>query len=161
MSKILFLDFDGVVNTPQWYTNYAGEYVCTYTNQGDCHVVNNYQACQWVSEFCMRNGYKIVITSSWRLHRGGCKAALYNGGLRPEVEVLGETAVLNQRRGDEIDLWLRTHPDVEEYIIFDDEDDFLYKQKSHLIKCTQNGFLANEFDKAQIMVKRGKTKYEG
>ena len=160
MSKILFLDFDGVVNTPQWYVNTAGEYVVNYTHKGVYHIVNNYQACQWVSAFCLRNDYQIVVSSSWRIHNG-CKAALYNGGLRKEVQIVGETPVLGSRRngrGYEIDEWLKAHPEVTDYIILDDEDDFLLKQKRHLILCTQDGFLGEEFDKANRLVRRGKTR---
>lgn len=48
MSKVIFLDYDGVVNTPMWDTD--GKH-CSYAHPGD-NKVNNFQAVQWLSEAC-------------------------------------------------------------------------------------------------------------
>ena len=61
-SRVLFLDYDGVVNTLMW--NDKGTRV-SYNFPKD-NKVNNFQAVQWVSEFCLKCKYDIVVTSSWR-----------------------------------------------------------------------------------------------
>lgn len=141
--NVLFLDYDGVVNVPMW--NDEGtkcEY--GYPKQGR---VNNFQACQWVSEFCQKFNYKIVVISTWR-KRDNYKECLYNGGLRKNVEIIGKTESLYpQTRGDEIRDWLLRHPEVDKFIIFDDEviDGLEDKQ----ILCTNSyGFGEDEFNKA-------------
>ncbi len=84
--NVLFLDYDGVVNTPMW--DETGE-KCTYNFPQD-NKVNNFQCVQWVSEFCQKYGYSIVVSSSWR-NRENYRECLLNGGLRDGIEILGKT----------------------------------------------------------------------
>lgn len=53
--NVLFLDYDGVVNTPMWDDDGKR---CTFNFPSD-NKVNNFQCVQWVSEFCQRYDYKI------------------------------------------------------------------------------------------------------
>ena len=87
-SRICFLDYDGVVNTPMW--NAEGT-VCSYgfPKQGK---VNNFQAVQWLSEACQKFGYDIVVTSTWRLH-DNYKDCLINGGLRAGMGYCGTSSI--------------------------------------------------------------------
>lgn len=117
-NKILFLDYDDVVNIPMW--NEKGTQ-CKY-NHPVHNKVNDFQAVQWVSEFCCRFHYDIVVCSSWR-DMPNYKECLINGGLRDGIEIVGATddlSYLNGSRGDEIEKWLSEHPEVKYYIIFDD-----------------------------------------
>lgn len=127
--NVLFLDYDGVVNTPMW--DDTGKH-CRFNYSRD-NKVNNFQAVQWVSKFCREYGYDIVVTSTWRCE-DNYKDCLVNGGLWEDVKILGRTPyVLNGERGDEIQKYLEEHPDVENFLIFDDDSDMgvLY---DHLIK---------------------------
>ena len=63
-NRVLFLDYDGVVNTPMW--NEKGT-ICRYNMPKDGKV-NNFQAVQWISEFCQKFHFQIVVTSTWRTH---------------------------------------------------------------------------------------------
>lgn len=143
-SRICFLDYDqdGVVNTPMW--NAEGT-VCSYgfPNQGK---VNNFQAVQWLSEACQKFGYDIVVTSTWRLD-DNYKECLINGGLRKGIEVLGRTPRFSgQPRGTEIKAYLEEHPEIQYYVIVDDEADMLPEQMSHFIKTNgDTGFNLSEF----------------
>lgn len=146
--NILFLDFDGVVNTPMWDNNHN----CKYNFPEDGKV-NNFQACQWVSEFCEKYNYKIVVTSTWRKE---CtvqqlRDILYNGGLRDDVEIIGKTPFVHYFRDREILEWFGGRKDVEKYMIFDDENyyDKCKCLKERFVQCRDDcGFLNEDYDKA-------------
>jgi hypothetical protein len=46
-------------------------------------------------------------------------------------ETVGMTPSVGRYRGHEIDAWLQEHPDVENYVILDDDSDILDHQMSH------------------------------
>lgn len=130
--NVLFLDYDGVVNTPMW--NEDGTR-CSY-NDPHNNKVNNFQAVQWISEFCQKANYCIVVTSTWRFY-DNYKECLINGGLRKGIQIIGKTERLkdrDKRRGYEIKAYLESHPDIEKYIIVDDEDSILEDQKKYFIQ---------------------------
>lgn len=145
--KVIFLDYDGVVNTPMWELR-AGKWICSFAFPKD-NTVNNPQAVQWVSEFCENYGYSIVVSSTWR-HKDNYKECLINGGLREGIKILGKTPYVRcGHRGDEISQWLEQHPDVDQYLIFDDDTDMTI-HKDRLVKCdTSVGFLEREFERAE------------
>ena len=141
-SRVLFLDYDGVVNTLMW--NEQGTEL-SYNFPSD-NKVNNFQAVQWLSAFCLKCKYDIVVTSSWREERN-YRECLINGGLRKGIKILGCTKLLDGRsRGEEIADYLNSHPEIRQYIIVDDEDDLLVGQRRHFVKVNGNyGFLKPEY----------------
>jgi hypothetical protein len=145
-SRVVFLDYDGVVNTPMW--NAEGTH-CSYgfPKQGK---VNNFQAVQWVSEACQKFDYSIVVTSTWRFD-DNYKECLINGGLRNNIEILGRTPSFrdqNLPRGAEIKAYLDEHPEITYYVIVDDEEDILPEQTEHFILTDgDTGFNLKEFIK--------------
>lgn len=147
----MFLDFDGVVNTPIWNIE-NDKYTCKFAMPSD-NKVNNFQAVQWVSDFCQKYDYKIVVTSTWR-YLCDYVLCLKNGGLREGIEILGSTSIMrDKQRGDEISKYLEEHQDVENYIIFDDDMDMTV-HADKLIKCDAVvGFTMNEFKQAERLHK--------
>ena len=143
-NKVLFLDYDGVVNIAMW--NAKGSR-CTF-NFPSHNKVNHFQAVQWVSEFCQKCGYDIVVTSTWRLD-ANYKECLENGGLRNTIKILGRTKDLWElSRGHEIASYLKDHPEIEYYIIVDDENDMLPEQQDHFVQTdSDRGFGRPEFEK--------------
>lgn len=145
-SRVIFLDYDGVVNTPMW--NDKGT-KCNYNFPSDGKV-NNFQAVQWISECCKKFRYDIVVTSTWRWSHN-YKDCLINGGLRSGIEILGRTEDLwtverPACRGDEIAKYLADHPEIKYYIIIDDEDDMLPEQMDHFIQTNGNvGFSLDDY----------------
>ena len=171
--KILFLDFDGVVNTIYFDENGKGDYGSPSDNK-----VNNWQAICWLNELYEKVPYSIVVTSCWRIGRTNKELTdiLYNSGLNKDIEILGKTVQLNSHkrdycfnifghwftkhttRGREIDYWINSFnnlPDdlpikdkhtIDDFIILDDDAD-MWKYKKHLIKTTQNGFGVVELQK--------------
>ncbi len=143
-SRIVFLDYDGVVNTPMW--NDKGT-KCTYNFPQD-NKVNNFQAVQWLSEACQKFHYDIVVTSTWRWDKN-YKECLINGGLREGIEILGRTPELrDQPRGAEIKKYIEDHPEIKYYVIIDDDADMLPEQIGHFINTdTLVGFTLNDFNR--------------
>jgi len=141
----VFLDYDGVVNTPMWD---ADGKECRYNFPED-NKVNNFQCVQWVSEFCQKYHYDIVVTSTWRFDTNYADC-LRNGGLRDGIEILGKTPTLyGKTRGDEIRAYLEAHPEVERFLIFDDDSD-VEGMEDHLVLCScYTGFGIADFQEAE------------
>lgn len=143
--NVIFLDYDGVVNIPMW--NEDGTH-CRY-NFPDDNKVNHFQAVQWISEFCLKYDYKIVVSSTWRMD-DNYKECLINGGLREGIEILGKTKRLGSTRGHEIDVYLEEHPEITGYIIIDDDDDFTNKQHDRFVETRDDvGFMEHDYNKAR------------
>lgn len=118
--KILFLDFDGVVNTPMWNSE-ARQFEMNFPHH---NKVNNKQAVDLISRFCKMFDFQIVVTSDWRLN-SNWRECLLNGGLDPTITILDRTdnlwqPGLSQSRGLEIHQWLDNHC-CECFIIVDDD----------------------------------------
>ena len=170
--KIIFLDFDGVINT------------LFFDEEGQLHYgarngekVNNFQAINWLNMLNIEIPFDIVITSTWRIGKSKKDLAdiLYNSGLSRDIQVIGKTPSYNRyintdysfylfghyfsrntRRGREIDLFIKqliyfdkelyNKYDFKDFIILDDDND-MWKYKKNLIKCTDAGFTINEYGK--------------
>lgn len=146
MSKrVLFLDYDDVVNKAMWKKKSDETYCCTYNFPSDGKV-NDEQAVQWVSEFCEKFGYSIVVSSSWRIH-SNYKECLMDAGLRDGICIDGKTPeCLNESRGYEISMYLKEHPEIEEYIILDDMGShYFIGHEDHLVQIISGSFGINEF----------------
>ena len=161
--NVLFLDYDGVVNTPMWDES-GSKWRFNFPEDGK---VNNFQAVQWISEFCQKCDYSIVVTSSWRLD-SNYRECLINGGLRSDVKILGRTEDLfsprkdlefsGQSRGVEINKYLSDHPEIKNYIIVDDEDDcFDEQQRARFVQTdSTTGFSMNDMRKCRKIHARQK-----
>jgi hypothetical protein len=147
--NIVFLDFDGVVNIPYWQKDENGKLRSRFNFPRD-GIVNSYQAVQWVSEFCERYNYSIVVSSTWRMGKFDYRKCLYDSGLREHIKVLGATPVIwDADRGDEITEYLKQHPEIENYLIFDDDEDMTVHM-DRLVKCDGVvGFTLREYNYAE------------
>lgn len=145
--NVVFLDYDGVVNTPRWDKDENGKWHCRYNFPIDGKV-NNEGAVQWISEFCEKYNYSIVVTSTWR-EWGNYQICLRNAGLRDNIEILGGVPVLRKKRHFEIEAYLEEHPEIENYLIFDDENT-IYELRTHLVLCNcDEGFGLREYREAE------------
>ena len=145
MEKYIFLDFDGVINTPK------GKF--------DKNAVTN------LRRLLERTDAKVVISSTWRL-----QGMEYIQQLWQEYQLPGEVIDLTPScnstnfsnvdgqeewqglhgcKGLEIAEWLRLNAkEPFHYIILDDEEDFLFSQREHLVKVEGSKGL----DKADVRV---------
>ncbi len=122
IENILFLDYDGVINTDLY--NYGQE------------PFN--QACMMnVEKLCKEYDLKIVVTSSWREYND-YPEYLRKSGLSEEIEIRGCTEILHMFREDEIKDYLKNHIYIHKFVILDDIKDLGDLEQYHV--CT-------EFDK--------------
>lgn len=136
MSKVVFLDFDGVITTLKSNWNIDNSKV------------------DMVKQICDATGAKIVISSSWRR----CTVEKTIEDITIGEELIGHNPFPYHEyivdvtprmyglkkgnkekhyglcRGVEIDRWLWEHEDVTNYVILDDDSDMLLYQKKHFIK---------------------------
>lgn len=149
MKRVVFLDYDGVVNRNMW-TKVNGEWVCRFGYPEDGQV-NDEQAVQWISEFCEKYGYDIVVTSTWRKYPEW-ESCLRNAGLRDNIKILGCTALPTKNRAEEISDYLAEHNEIKEYLIFDDKRELAKACPEHLVLCDPiRGFGEHEYEKAVEM----------
>lgn len=146
-TPIIFLDFDGVINTP--FILYKEPRVNNHIDK----FVSNLQAIKLLNWIYSEYKFDIVISSTWRLGLSleELKEILLNSGLNPEIKILGVTPDLRHkkydhhiklpfkkhifihtRRGHEIDLWLKQNNFKGKFIILDDDKD-MWKHKDKLI----------------------------
>jgi hypothetical protein len=91
---------------------------------------------KWLSEWCNETDTKICVSSTWKHHFGTkgyvstpekWEDAFIKLGFNPGTYV-GITGDRRTLRGEEIKDWLDNHPEVEDYVILDDDSDMLPEQ---------------------------------
>jgi hypothetical protein len=91
---------------------------------------------KWLSEWCNETNTKICVSSTWKHHFGTkgyvstpekWEDAFQLLGFNPGTYV-GITGDRRTLRGEEIQDWLDNHPEVEDYVILDDDSDMLPEQ---------------------------------
>ena len=81
---------------------------------------------------------RIVISSTWRLYKDlsvEMFTRLKEAGLYTD-RIIDVTPALKGERGDEIQAWLALHPDIQYFVIIDDDED-MGRLKDHLVKCNR------------------------
>lgn len=161
--KIIFLDFDGVLNSAQsaqfwhsrrdqtqWENNMYRDWPGTlreYIAMEFCPIsLGN------VEELVKRvPGVKIVVSSTWRLGETPetLKKILSPSKIVGDAIIDVTPAFRDAERGEEIKAWLDKHPEVTNYVIIDDDDDMLESQKNNFVN-TDNylGFMFHDMIKA-------------
>lgn len=123
--KVIFLDFDGVITIPpKWYIN---------ANK-----------IKWIKKIVDKTDAKIVVSSSWRRENvketindmiGKTKRCPRNKMLYWLIDNLYDvTHTYKGLRGQEIKDWLNERNDIENYVIIDDDGDFLDEQLYHFVQ---------------------------
>jgi len=127
-NKVLFLDIDGVLNSKLYY-----KYIykpSDFVSRFDPYCVILVK--RLIEEFSL----KIVISSSWR--NGSVNRLMKELNEYNMVEYLHEDwhtpVVRRASRGKEIKLWLDSHPEVQDYLILDDNENLLDNQFSRFVK---------------------------
>lgn len=128
--KVVFLDIDGVL--------------CTSRTMliGHDHRFDPIGVAMLRRLFDDHPDWRIVMSSTWRMF-GGAGAVLRSHGLMNthQDEATGQDPKMF--RSNEIQAWLDAHPEVEHYLIIDDEEgDIVGEHKKHLVKTSMmNGIL--------------------
>lgn len=139
MTKIIFLDIDGVLNSQLWYIRTKGS-----RERDD---LDN-EAIGFLNDLIEKTGAKVVVTSTWRLGRtiDELQEILTRNGFTGEViDKTKDLRIGNDGdsilRGNEILQWIKSHPEIigcyysdyKNYVIFDDDSDMLYWQRNNFI----------------------------
>lgn len=150
MSKpIIFLDFDGVVETIYWEKAEDGTWSFNI-HKSSREELNNKQAIGWLNELYRKVPYDIVVSSTWRIGMtiDELQTLLINSGFNPDIKVVGVTPVLHRQRGQEIQAWLDTVSFAGKFIIIDDDVDMCHLLPLLVRTDCQLGFTIYDFQKA-------------
>ena len=146
---IIFLDFDGVVETIYWEKDTDGSWSFNVHKSGR-EELNNKQAIGWLNELYNKVPYDVVISSTWRMGMSTdeLQELLIKSGFNPAIKVLGKTPILYQQRGLEIQEWIDTAEFKGKFIIIDDDSDMCHLLPL-LVRCDcQLGFTIYDYQKA-------------
>lgn len=169
MERFIFLDFDGVLNTGRYQRELQ-----TRGEMGRDAFGPRFdpQAVDALRMLLERSGAQLVITSSWRTEGLAALRDLWQSRSLPG-EVTGVTPFYLYGaycsspqeepfmgftpgcRGLEIAEWLTRHaePDAS-YVILDDEEDFLLRQASRLVRINpETGLTSVDARKAMVVLK--------
>lgn len=156
--RIVFLDFDGVLNSEAymhriWKERKAGKAV-TFMHRHTDEICP--EMAQRVLSICEQADASVVISSSWRLLHTmeEIKAMLTEVGAGAlAARIIGRTPSpkrLRSMRGDEIDQWLKEFGDpVTAFVILDDDSDMLNSQKPMFVQTHwQTGIMDHHVEQA-------------
>lgn len=122
--KVAFLDVDGVLNMH---------------NSGGMYALNR-NRLRLLEEIIKDTGANIVVSSTWRNYPDAMKKLSHKLGYRG-LKIFGVTDRLGfsetgerYYRGHEIQKWLDEHPEVENYVILDDDSDMLDSQLRNFVQ---------------------------
>ncbi len=144
--KILFLDIDGVLNSEEYYRNRS--------NSGEDFSRFDPSSVSLIKALVEEFSLKIVISSTWRygaidrlmheLKRNKLINYLYHDWFTPVIHPA--------HRGTEIKLWLDLHPEVNDYVIIDDDDNILDEQKKKYVKtCLHKGMNKEHYTRVRAI----------
>lgn len=130
--KIIFLDFDGVLNSEKYVRN------C-----GHFGVILDPSRMLLLKQLVTATDAKIVLSTSWREHWDTDKSKCNETGLfineifaEHNLSIYDKTPKLSSDRESEIKMWLDNHPDTEGFVVLDDaflSADYL---KDHFVKTS-------------------------
>lgn len=143
--KTIFLDIDGVLNkiSPEYHTPHKG--VDGMLTMVEPELVNR------LNLIVDRTGAELVLSSSWR-HLKDWREVMKASGIvkkfldrTPRYVSASKHGTIECEliRGHNIKDWLDEH-EVEDYVILDDEADFLLAQVSHLFRTKTADGLTQE-----------------
>lgn len=147
---IVFLDFDGVVETIYWEKDKDGSWSFNVHKAGRSEL-NNKQAIGWLNELYKEVHYDVVVSSSWRIGMSveDLQDLLINSGFNKDIKVIGKTSQLYQQRGYEIQRWIDDNNFKGKFIIIDDDSDMCHLLPLLVRTDCQLGFTIYDFNKAK------------
>jgi len=138
-TKLIFLDFDGVLNSQLFY-------ISGRADESPLGVRTNIDplAVGYLNRIVKMAGADVVVTSTWRLDKTveELQAILDTHGFVGKV--IGKTEDLRVGpgrnaviRGNEVLHWMQENgfssSDFKQYVIIDDDSDFLYHQRNNML----------------------------
>jgi hypothetical protein len=160
---VVFLDIDGVLNSRDFFNkdDESWKPVIPYTSENRIDPF----AVKLLDDFIQEVGAEVVLSSSWRIlytleemnkiltAHGFSKKLLDKTPRIHWDESLGKGPRCENERGNEIDHWLKNHPEVTKFIIFDDDSDMRPHQDKHVKTTWLHGLLPEHIKKARKVLK--------
>lgn len=143
--KVIFLDIDGVLNSTRSAAALGGMPWPGLKKERDWHLFDPV-AVGLLRRACEKTGAVCVLSSSWRAHLDD--AGLQDLAQRLGVQIIDRTRETRgaEIRGVQIAEWLQAHPEVDTYVILDDDSDMLDEQKERFVKTNfREGFLFEHY----------------
>lgn len=155
--KVIFLDFDGVINNSSIVDDFIYYPLFDKENR-DTNLIfsaENIYALKKLFHFVIKEDIKIVLSTSWR---GSFEVEVIDKafknflGLYYEQKIITDSTPIDnkyQTRGQEVEGYL-AKKEVEDYLIIDDINSFLPEQNKHLILTkSHRGLLIEDVDKVE------------
>ncbi len=128
--RVLFLDFDGVLNSTEWFERniQAIRESTSLLQRGEQEL--DPVLVERVSALVAETNTSVVISSTWRILHSleNINEMLLRRGWTapPAIGVTDRTQT--GFRGHEVNMWLAEHPQFTHHVILDDSTDFLPEQ---------------------------------
>lgn len=153
IKPIIFLDFDGVLETIYWNQAEDGTWTLN-AHKTKTEQLNNKQAIGWMNELYKKVPYDIVVSSTWRIRRNieTLQNIITDSGFNPEIKVIGKTPVEYLPRGIEIQNWIDKNNFKGKFIIIDDDSDMCGLIGNLVRTDCQLGFTIYDYQKALVML---------
>lgn len=159
--KVIFLDFDGVINN----CGDIDDYIFYPVNDKNKRIhslpfsAKNIVPLKMLFDFLIKENIKIVLSTSWRqiISYKDLDIAFKNFLGFSHIDekiIIDEIPMIHKSfeaiRGNEIRDFLEKNLNISDYLIIDDNFDFLKIQKNHLILTdASKGFSENDFQKVR------------
>ncbi len=152
--KLIFLDFDGVLNSKKWFNTLNNRHVDDKIILVDTDQMLDPEPVELINQLVEQTGAEVIISSSWRiLHTlDSLNQSLKDAGAR--FKATDVTQRLYTPRGIEIQTYLDYVAGlggvVEQFVIIDDDSDMEHlRNTKHFIKTIfVYGFTKWHFDEA-------------
>jgi hypothetical protein len=132
--KYLFLDIDGVLNHEMWYKDEVVKSKDTYEHWWESCF--DPECVARLINILAQTGARLVVSSSWR-HDPCLKEYFAKYGIPTDFDITPTIRREDENgmsvwvdRGEEVELFLSTHP-CDNYVILDDDLDFSEEQLNH------------------------------
>ena len=144
--KVIFLDIDGVLNSIDSMVAYHYLKIPQRSRELDLISIGLLKA------LCDKTEAKICISSTWRIGRTVQDFIdIFQSYGWEDSPIIGMTPIMRSHgiyRGHEIQHWLDEHPEVENYVILDDDSDMLEPQFGNFVSISSvNGFRSKHYCK--------------
>ena len=141
--KVIFLDVDGVLNSENFYRK-RGAPDYRFEDEPPYPLCEfDPESIKLLNQIIEKTKAKIVVSSTWRIGRTVEELKTLFKSVGIEGDVIDRTDVLRDRkgydevvRGTEIKRWQDQFPEVENYIIIDDDNDMLPEHQKNFIKTS-------------------------
>lgn len=149
MKKIIFLDFDGVMDTAYYdhYLNYMGMPACD-----EYGPVFDPECVEALRKIIQQTNAEIVVSSTWKDEMTLEELQTMWTARQLPGRIVSATPSLGHRyhRGDEIDAWLDEHSDADcRYVIIDDMDATEFNDEQIQCLLTVNPYNGLDDDSAR------------